>query len=237
VFTDLVSTTPGAWLRCPPAETPQASIVQTNEGIREMANRSYLVVTNRNTIYPNVADADFSPEQQTVAQGLYCVPILWFGLFRPGNMRSQVFHADGEDVTGIAPISDIWSALARLRTVLPDLNKMFQTHGTLDDYVALLIDAIHSTGYTYVTIESDEIACMGDPDTFYENVKESLAAIHGKLPLAVGRTKLLGISEIPAEAKFPRASCIVDGGEVSDEAIDVHSRIIGCKWLRNVPWE
>ena len=67
-----------------------------------MANRSYLATTDNDTIYPSAAESNYDPDAQTVAQGVYCVPLLWLGLFRPPDMRTQDFNIDGETVTGVA---------------------------------------------------------------------------------------------------------------------------------------
>jgi hypothetical protein len=45
-----------------------------------------------------------------------------------------VLHEEGEDVTGTVPISDVRSPLARLRTVLPNLNKMFEKQGIMHTF-------------------------------------------------------------------------------------------------------
>jgi hypothetical protein len=202
-----------------------------------MANRSYLAVTNTDTIYPSNAESDFTPEEQTVAQGVYCVPILWFGLFRPSNMRAQKFDVDGDLVTGVAPVVDVPTALTQLNDAVAKLNKMFEKQGSFDDYAALLGEAIRSTGRKYVTIEMEEIACMGDPDEFYEDVKEALRAFTGEAALKVGSDKLVKISEIPTNVTFPTARCLLGDQKTSDEAIDALSRIIGCSYIRKVPWE
>ncbi len=202
-----------------------------------MANRSYLSVTNTDTIYPSTAEADFTPEEQTVAQGVYCVPVLWFALFRPTDIRSQVFDVQGDKVTGIAPISDVAVALSQLKAAIPSLNEMFKRQGKFDGYADLLSQAIQSTGRKYVTIESEEIACMGDPDEFYDDFKTALNAINNAESLAVGQERLLKLSEIPANVRFPSANCIIENHKVSDEEMDAHSRLIGCAWIRKVPWE
>jgi hypothetical protein len=202
-----------------------------------MSNRSYLSVTNSDTIYPSTAEAEFTPDQQTVAQGVYCVPVLWFALFRPSDVRTQVFDVQRERVTGIAPISEVEVALAQLKAAMPNLNEMFRQQGKFDDYADLLSQAIESTGRKYVTIESAEIECIGDPDEFYDDFRAAINAINNAESLAVGRERLLKLSEIPASARFPSARCIIEKNRVSDREMDVHARIIGCAWIRKVPWE
>jgi hypothetical protein len=202
-----------------------------------MANRAYLAVTDNDTIYPSAAESDYSPDDQTVAQAPYCVPILWLALFRPADIRSTSFDIDGETILGTAPVAPVETALRQLRSAMPQLRKMFETQGSFDGYPEMLSEAIASTRRGYVTIELEEIACMSDPEQFYEDVEVALAAIDGSESVETGREKLIAISEIPKEAKFPSPRCIVDASPASDEEMDAHFRILGAKYIRNVPWE
>jgi hypothetical protein len=201
-----------------------------------MANRSYLAATDNDTIYPSAAESDYDPDAQTIAQGVYCVPLLWLGLFRPSDMRIQDFNINGDTVTGVAPVSDVERAVAQLRQSAAKYDQMFPG-GHFADYCNLLADAVTSIGRKYVTIEMEEIACMADPDQFYDDCRLALRSLAGDEPIADGRDKLIAISEINSKANIPFARCLLDDVDVSDDEMDTHSRIIGCAWIRAVPWE
>jgi hypothetical protein len=55
--------------------------------------------------------------------------------------------------------------------------------------------------------------------------------------MGAGRDSLVAISEIPADVAFPGARCFAGNNKVTDQEIEAHSRIIGCSYLRKVPWE
>lgn len=46
-----------------------------------MANRSYLCVSDVETLYPNIGDPHYDCEVQTVACDVYAVPLLRLGFF------------------------------------------------------------------------------------------------------------------------------------------------------------
>lgn len=201
-----------------------------------MANRSYLAATDNDTIYPSAAESDYDPDAQTIAQGVYCVPLLWLGLFRPSDMRTQEFNINGDTVTGIAPVTDVETAVAQLRQSAAKYDQMFPG-AQFADYCNLLAEAVGSIGRKYVTIEMEEIACMADPDQFYDDCRFALRSLAGDQPITDGRDKLIAISEIEPNVNIPSARCLLDDANVSDEQMEAHSRIIGCAWIRAVPWE
>ncbi len=110
-----------------------------------MANRSYLAATDNDTIYPSAAESDYDPDAQTIAQGVYCVPLIWLGLFRPSDMRTQDFGINGETVTGIAPVADVQTAVSQLRQSAVRYDQMFPG-GHFAEYCNLLADAVSSIG-------------------------------------------------------------------------------------------
>ena len=202
-----------------------------------MANRSYLVLTDDNLLYPSVVNTDFAPELQTIAHGVYCVPLLWFALFRPTDMRAQVVTTDSGSVEVIAPIAEVPTAIRQLEISLTTLKQMFASRGDLGDYVRLLHKGIVAEPRKYITIELDEIAQMGDPDAFFAYIRYALGAFAGDFPAAVGRTSRLKLSEIDEHTLFPPAECLINGDSVSDNEVRAHSQILGCSWIRPVPWE
>lgn len=201
-----------------------------------MANRSYLVLSDNAGIYPSSIEPTFSPQEQTLAQGIYCVPLLWLTLFKPGDVRSQDLTVDGESFKGTAPIALKSDSLANLQTALPVLARMFPTLGSLEEYASLLRQDIESIHKNYVTIELAEIADMDDPETFYSHLRYALGSLAGEVPAAVGARSLLKLSEIDPNLPFPSARCLIDGAPTADQQMQ-HSHLIGCGWERPVSWE
>jgi hypothetical protein len=202
-----------------------------------MSNRSYLTVSNRDFIYPSTTDTSFDSEEQVVAQGVYCVPLLWLALFRADNLRTETLTVDEEEVQVIAPIVAVDIACSQLEAAMPLLSQMFSTQHSLPDYVRLLSEAIRSTGLRFVTLESEEIACLGDPESFYSYLRYALAVFSGTAPVPVGRKALLNLSELDANVPFPHATCLKEGLPVTHAQIEAVTRIVGTSWLRPVPWE
>lgn len=201
-----------------------------------MANRSYLIASNNDRIYPSATESNFDNKAQIIAQGSYCVPLLWFGLFRSSDMRTQEIQVDGHRWTGIAPIIDVGTAVAQLRHAVPLLDQMFPG-ANFTEYCEFLVQAVRSTGRKYVTIEMEEIADLDIPDEFYEGCRIALEMFSGDESVADGKDKLVLMSDIDEEADIPSARCLVDDMDVSDDDLETHSRIIGMSWARPVPWE
>ena len=204
-----------------------------------MANRSYLCVSDVETLYPNVGDPDYNCEVQTVACDVYCVPLLWLALFRPADLRTQVFEVDGAQVRGTAPIAPKTIALGQLTRAIPTLNRLFAAEGPLDEYAALLRTAVAEAPGQFVTIEMEEIAGLWTPNAedFYRQFSTALGRFELSRPRAADRERLVCISKLRPGIPFPPARCFVEGGRVNADDCWNHTRLIGGSWFRPVPWE
>ncbi len=199
-----------------------------------MANRAYLVATNIETLYPSNEEAAFAPAQQAIAQGIYCVPLLWFALFRPRDLRTQTINLDGERWELTAPLAETSMALQQLAAARPVLDQLFPEHGSLREHSQLLHAAIESTHRKFITIEWTEVEHTVESAEFQAFVRFALACFAGDVPLPVGRKSLLNLSEFEWDGPLPSARCLVDQ---SDAEIEVLSHLLGTCWLRPVPWE
>ena len=201
-----------------------------------MANRSYLIVSNNDAIFPRLTEPNFDSNVQVIAQGIYCVPLLWFGLFRSKDLRTQESQEDSRRWTKLAPIIDVRTAVIQMEQAVPLFDQMFPG-GNFAEYGKFLIRAIRSAGRKNVTIEMEEIADLAGPDELYNDCRVALGMFSGEESIADGKEKLITISEIDEELDIPPARCLVEDDSVSDEAAETHSRIIGVSFLQSVPWE
>ena len=57
-----------------------------------MPNRSYLCGSRESRIQPSNWDENYVSHEQTLVNDVYGVPALWFALFRPSYIVTQVFE-------------------------------------------------------------------------------------------------------------------------------------------------
>lgn len=204
-----------------------------------MANRSYLCVSDVDTLYPNICDPDYQVKEQTVAFEAYCVPMLWLALFRPGDLRSQMFEIDNEAFSSTAPITKKAAALDNLTEAIPVLNSLFEAEGSLEDYAEYLSQALNSAPGRYVTIELDEIACLWDPDedAFTHELTLALKFLQTQRGPKAARKRFTAIAQLKAGVPFPPARCYLDEQQISSDQCWNHGHLIGSGWERPVPWE
>ncbi|MEX2175090.1 MAG: hypothetical protein WD872_12065 [Pirellulaceae bacterium] len=202
-----------------------------------MANRTYIVLTDTCTIYPSAIEPDFLPEKQTAAQGIYCLPLLWVAMFRIDDLKAQQFEMEGERVDLKAPLARTQKALAQLEAAQEILQTMFADQTSVMDYCALLREAVTGVQREWITIELDEVASMGDPDTFFAYLELALRALGGEVPHGVGRTALLRLAELEPATRFPEIQLLMEQSRATNEESLTVSQILGCSWLRPVPWE
>lgn len=137
-----------------------------------MPNSSYLCCSDYSGIYPCSQDASYDPERNTVACAACCLPMLWLGIFRPADVRSERVDAiqrSDRPQTGLAPpteavpidlrapVAEKKRALKQLDGAVPILNRLFTKNGSLEEHARLLATAIDDTPGHYVTIELFEV--------------------------------------------------------------------------------
>lgn len=102
-----------------------------------MANRSFLVASDSADLYPSSREANFSPAEQTVAAGIYCVPLLWLPLFRLSDLKTQTLENNGEPLTVTAPVVAVDTAIQQLQSATEFLSLAFAKQGSLAEYIPL----------------------------------------------------------------------------------------------------
>ena len=61
-------------------------------------------------MYPNRYQG-YDAHENTLAMGLYTVPLLWLALFNKNDWQTQEFNVDGEKIIGQGPVTLVESAL------------------------------------------------------------------------------------------------------------------------------
>ena len=207
-----------------------------------MANRSFLCATDMRTLHPSFVEKPYDSDQQTVATDVYCIPLLWTALFRPGDIVCHTFEAEGQQVYTEAPLAERSKALAQLEDAIPWFNELFQKEGALDEYGAFLKQAIEAVPYKYLTIELQEIACMSDEKKYYDSFRGSLGSIGNSMDKAT-KGLFVKIAQFRKLKRFPPARLLLDGLEASEkDDFWNHCRICGAGANvggigRPVPWE
>jgi hypothetical protein len=206
------------------------------EEMSSMANRSYLCVTNRETLYPNIGDPDYDPAQHTVAACAYAVPLLWVAMFRLDNMRTQMFEVEGQSIEGVGPLAKKNAALKQLREAVPLLNRMFAVAGPLDEHAELLRQGVEQAPGLFVTIEMEEIAGLSSPKDFYGALDDVLECFEVDEPTETHRKRVRAWVGLKKGQRLPSARCFAESKEVSKEDAQTHARLLGFDWIRPTPW-
>ncbi len=140
-----------------------------------MANRCFLTASNVKSIYPSFADVEYCSENQTIANDVEYIPLLWLALFREEDLENKKFDIDGEEVNVTAPLCTKQKALKQLRSSVNYLCKIFPNFDNINDYAKMLEKALNSVDYKYISIELQEIAELYPAEhRFQEILKLSL---------------------------------------------------------------
>ena len=135
-----------------------------------MSNRSYLAVSDSDSIYPSFAQKGYDPQMQLVASDVEALPLLWLALFREGDLQRKVFNVQGQKVPAFAPICTTQLALERLKQAVPYLSKIFTNLTGLAEYGVMFQSAIESLPYRFISIELEEIAGLYPPEHRFEEL-------------------------------------------------------------------
>ena len=206
-----------------------------------MSNYSYLCATDIETTYPSFVDPEYDAEAQTVACDVWCVPLLWMGLFRPNDIVQRTFDADDEKVYTEAPLVARDLAISQLQQSLPYFNQVFVDEGPLDEYFNFLKQAVSEVENKYITIEMQEIACLSDEQQYYDSFRAALAAI-GNDTSEDAKQRLIDIAQLRGSKPLPPARLHLDDLDGEEDDFWNHCRICGAGAAeagvgRPVPWE
>lgn len=198
-----------------------------------MSNTSYLVCSDFPRTYPSAQFAKFDAEKHTVACGVECVPLLWLALFRAEDLRTdKIKDASGNLIQEPAPVVARTKALRRLENAAELFDAAFaKKHGSVAEYLDLLMEALSEYRGKYLTIELQEIAYLmaKKPAKYYEEFAAALKTLDGG-SAADMRKSLLKIAGLDANDSFA-----VNGNSSKSEVL--LSRLLGASHFAPVPWE
>lgn len=205
-----------------------------------MSNRSYLCCSPLPGVYPSFAD-DYDSDVQTLANDVYCIPLLWPALFTPEDFQRADFEVDGEVVIGQAPSAPKQKVLETLRRRRTGVVQAFKGIGDLAPYVNMLERVIEDAPYEYISIEMDEIAALNDPEEeFYEAFKRLLSGLDA--PDEDVCEQLIALAAMEHSWPIPSVRLHLDSLEGSEDDYWNHCRVLGAGsdvsgMGRPVPWE
>lgn len=205
-----------------------------------MSNHSYLCSSPLPGIYPSFAD-DYDPDVQTLANDVYCIPLLWPALFTPEDFQQADFEVDGEIVTGRAPSASKKKVLETLRRRREGIVRAFAGIGDLAPYISMLEWVIEDAPYEYISIKMDEIAALNDPEeAFYEVFKCLLSSLDS--PDDDVCQQLIALAAMEHSWPLPSVRLHLDGLEGTEDDYWNHCRVLGAGsevsgMGRAVPWE
>lgn len=205
-----------------------------------MSNRSYLCCSPLPGIYPSFAD-DYDPDLQTLANDVYCVPLLWPALFAPEDFQRADFEVDGEVVIGRAPSASKQKVLDTLRRRHDGIVQAFADIGDLGPYLSMLEQAVADAPHEYISIEMDEIAALNDSEeAFYEGFERLLSGLDA--PDEDICEQLIAMAAMESSWPIPSVRLHLDGLEGTEDDYWNHCRVLGAGsevsgMGRAVPWE
>ena len=204
-----------------------------------MSNYAYLCCSDLERIYPSFLNADYDPDEGTLACDVEAIPLLWFGLFRPADWRTEEFIVDGDRRQAEAPLVERQKGLEQLDAAVPLLEKLFDGWGSLQAHAALLRECVDDASGQFLSIEWEEVCCMfASESEFCGMDRRVLAYVErpgGDLP-AIRKT-LLTLASFEKTKNFPPARGFVDDLELSDTDFWNLTRMLGASHSRTVPWE
>lgn len=206
-----------------------------------MSNYSYLCATDIETTYPSFVDRNYNSEEQTIACDVWCIPLLWTGLFRPNDIVQRTFDAADERIYTEAPLVTRDLAISQLDQSLPYFNQLFADEGPLDEYCNFLKQAISAVADKFVTVEMQEIACLSDEQQYYNSFRAALVAI-GSDASRAAKKRFVEIAQLRMGRPFPPARLHLDALDGEEDDFWNHCRICGAGAVeagigRAVPWE
>lgn len=191
-------------------------------------------------IYPSFAD-DYDSDVQTLANDVYCIPLLWPALFTPEDFQRADFEVDGEVVIGQAPSAPKQKVLETLRRRRTGVVQAFKGIGDLAPYVNMLERVVEDAPYEFISIEMDEIAALNDPEEeFYGAFKRLLSGLDA--PDEDVCEQLIALAAMEHSWPIPSVRLHLDSLEGSEDDYWNHCRVLGAGsdvsgMGRPVPWE
>lgn len=207
-----------------------------------MSSYSHLCCGLRREIYPSLQEGDYTPEEQTVADAVSRVPLLWLCLFRPDDLVEQdvkFSFAGGKTATETvrAPVVERKLIKQRLKEAVPRVESQFPRCGSLRGHAAKLreaIDLVHEA-YRFVTIEYQEVADVAGSARWDATIRSVLEYLGGEnIPDA--RERLLDAADLDDIRRFVPLRRLLEDDDVDEDDWIVLDALLGGDSPRAVPW-
>jgi hypothetical protein len=202
-----------------------------------MANRSYLCCSDLNRTYPSFRNPAFDAKVNILANGPYCVPMLWLCLFSEHDLRKDRLFVDGKHYEEPAPVTTREEALAYLPEAVPRLEAgLGLPKGSLREHGDCMAEMVGTAAGKYVALDLAEIAYTNYPDAFYDKLTQALRFLGG-MPVNRPLEALLLESDFDVGRRIypPRSIEKVSG--LSEEDWRNFNCLLGQGYIRPVPWE
>jgi hypothetical protein len=204
-----------------------------------MGNKAWLTTAATRQSFPSLQEPGYDAARHTVACCTWGIPLLWLPLFRPSDMLVEsVTVQSGRTYRDPAPVVETPTALERLAGAVARLNEVFGEQGSVDQYAAMLREAVASAARPFVTLEAQELAWPGEPEEFYRRLERALAYFD-RPDSREARDDLLYLTPTVSEPDmpFPAPEEVWGGEDAGVEALEMLRFLVGERWVRPVPWE
>jgi hypothetical protein len=233
----------------------------------QMANRSYLCSCDSKTINPSLRIDGFDPTVHTLAEGTYCVPLLWLCCFCPDDLTIDVADTTENEWPEFGMVTDRNMAIDRLDGVLKYVAELFRDECEIVSYGKFFRKLLVQSPDRYLSVELMEIADLDDHNLFRRQLTELLSALERQVQtpptdasatekprgflaklfafsqetktnkLAPAKDAVVRFLELDLTAGFPTIDYIRSGAKIDEAKAMNHHRIVGGSHIRTVPWE
>jgi hypothetical protein len=199
-----------------------------------MANRGYLCLGVRPSLYPSAREPAYDTAAQTVAASVNFVPVIWLAGFRAPDLLEDVApSADGRDVPVVGLSTPRPTFLSRLEAGAALVAHTLGVADTaLDEHARLLAEAVRArpSDLQHVSTELEEIWALRRDGL--EGFAQDLS-----LALAGDRPALLRISGWDPAWRVPPARLFLEGRKVGRDEARAQDVLLGHGHASDVPWE
>ena len=135
-----------------------------------MPNLACLTCSNQPMVCPSMRQKRFLVSKQSLAECVQHVPLLWWGLFRKNDLRTETFEAHGEEQVGFAPVCEKGNALEQLQNAVPVLANAFPKLKRLEEWAEQFTRYVNGIKYKYLTIEWGGIEGLDHPPQGFKDM-------------------------------------------------------------------
>lgn len=198
-----------------------------------MANRGYLCLGVRPSLYPSAREPAYDTAAQTVAASVNFVPVIWLAGFRATDLVHDVVEAADGDASVVGLSTPRPTFLSRLEA---GASLIAQTLGVadtaLDEHARLLAQAVRArpSELQHVSTELEEIWALRRDGL--EGFAQDLS-----LALAGDRPALLRITDWDPAWRVPPARLFLEDRKIARDEARAHDVLLGHAHVSDVPWD